>query len=75
MLIEDNKKRCMNQSTYDVTLEVPRYIKVEESQHVTCKNSHFDFTEKHYYLKDELYKVTLKKHGNGVYLSKEIVNK
>ncbi len=75
MLIENNKKRCMNQTIYDVTLEVSRYIKVDESQYITCKNKYFDFTESHYYLKDVLYKVTLKKHGDGVYLSKEVVKK
>lgn len=58
---------------YNVTLNIPRYLNFKDNQHVTVKNSQFDFTETYYYLKDVTYRITLKQHGEGVYLSKEII--
>lgn len=73
MLINPNKNKLNNSpNIQNITLNVARYFKLEESQVITFKNEQFDFTDTHYYLKENKYKVVLQLHGESVYLKKEI---
>ncbi len=54
--------------SYNLQLELPRYFKFEKSQYINFKNTHFNFNETLFFLKNEKYKVTLKREGGGVYL-------